>query len=79
MLDDAEEIEKLSISRTPFDWGVGLPAGFDEGHVRVQCLSWRGDGVWRGAATPSTREIRRRRRDDELVTSCYVKITPSAA
>ena len=34
MLDDAEEIEKLSISRTTFDWGVGLPEGFDEGHVR---------------------------------------------
>jgi len=33
MLDDAEEIEKLSISRTTFDWGVGLPEGFDEGHV----------------------------------------------
>ena len=28
MLDDAEEIEKLSISRTTFDWGVGLPEGF---------------------------------------------------
>ena len=47
---DAEEIEKLSISRTTFDWGVGLPEGFDEGHVRVQCLSWRGDGVSTGAA-----------------------------
>ena len=57
MLDDAEEIEKLSISRTTFDWGVGLPEGFDEGHVLVQCLSWRGDGVSRGAATASTREI----------------------
>ena len=33
MLDDAEEIEKLSISRTTFDWGVKLPEGFDEGHV----------------------------------------------
>ena len=63
MLDDAEEIEKLSISRTTFDWGVGLPEGFDEGHVLVQCLSWRGDGVSRGAATPSTREMRRRRRE----------------
>ena len=47
MLDDAEEIEKLSISRTTFDWGVGLPEGFDEGHVRMQCLSWRGDGASR--------------------------------
>ena len=33
MLDDAEDIEKLSISRTTFDWGVGLPEGFDAGHV----------------------------------------------
>ena len=33
MLDDAEEIEKLSISRTTFNWGVGLPLGFDAGHV----------------------------------------------
>ena len=65
MLDDAEEIEKLSISRTTFDWGVGLPEGFDAGHVRVQCLSWRRDGVSRGAATPSTREMRRRRRATE--------------
>ena len=73
MLDDAEEIEKLSISRTTFDWGVGLPEGFDEGHVLVQCLSWRGDGVSRGAAvdardsTPSPRRARpgRLRRDTE--------------
>ena len=36
MLDDAEEIEKLSISRTTFDWGVGLPEGFDEGHVTMR-------------------------------------------
>ena len=73
MLDDAEEIEKLSISRTTFDWGVGLPEGFDEGHVRVQCLSWRGDGVTverrrdgvsRGAADAARGEpLRRHRRD----------------
>ena len=56
MLDDAEEIEKLSISRTTFDWGVGLPEGFDEGHVRVRRPIFN-------AATPSTRAIRRRRRD----------------
>ena len=62
MLDDAEEIEKLSISRTTFDWGVGLPEGFDEGHVRVQCLSWRGDGVSR--VPPRWRiDWRRRRRE----------------
>ena len=76
MLDDAEEIEKLSISRTTFDWGVGLPEGFDEGHVRVQCLSWRGAGVSRGAATPSTRATvappTRRRRVDGVEVGAAV-------
>jgi hypothetical protein len=68
MLDDAEEIEKLSISRTTFDWGVGLPEGFDEGHVRGR-RPYFCDGVSSAAAMasrvapPSTREIRRRRRD----------------
>ena len=33
MLDDAEALEKLSISRTTFDWGVKLPDGFDSKHV----------------------------------------------
>lgn len=33
MLDDAEAVEKLAISRTTFDWGVPLPPGFDKGHV----------------------------------------------
>ncbi|KAJ8608245.1 hypothetical protein CTAYLR_009473 [Chrysophaeum taylorii] len=28
-----EPLEKLSISRTTFDWGVSLPEGFDAGHV----------------------------------------------
>ena len=45
MLDDAEEIEKIIYFSHDVDWGVDLPEGFDEGHVRVQCLSWRGDGV----------------------------------
>ena len=64
MLDDAEEIEKLSISRTTFDWGVGLPEGFDEGHARVQCLSWRGDGVSR--VPPRWRLAWRRRRRERF-------------
>ena len=61
MLDDAEEIEKLSISRTTFDWGVGLPEGFDEGHVRGRRPTFN-------AATASTRRARpwRLRRDDGL-------------
>ena len=54
MLDDAEEIEKLSISRTTFDWGVGLPEGFDEGHVRGRRPIF-------DAATASTRRVRPRR------------------
>jgi len=61
MLDDAEEIEKLSISRTTFDWGVGLPEGFDEGHVRGRRPIFN-------AAVASTRRARpgRRRCDDGL-------------
>jgi len=33
MLEDADALEKLSISRTTFDWGVRLPENFDQGHV----------------------------------------------
>ncbi|KAJ1461831.1 tRNA synthetases class I (M)-domain-containing protein [Pelagophyceae sp. CCMP2097] len=33
MLEDEEALEKLSVSRTTFDWGVSLPAGYKAGHV----------------------------------------------
>ena len=59
MLDDAEEIEKLSISRTTFDWGVGLPEGFDEG-TRAWAASVLQHGVSTGAAVGARDRPRRR-------------------
>jgi len=78
MLDDAEALEKLSISRTTFDWGVALPEGFDSNHVMyvwidALCNYLTGIGWPEGVLTePSSGETAARTPGD-----CYDKFWPA--